>query len=71
MEGKEVMTAKEVAEFLNISRTSLQRFIDAKELNPINEPNLVLTRPRAFKFNRADVLKFVETRKALKTEKEN
>ena len=61
---QETMTATEVAEFLGISRPSLQRLIKNKELTPINKPNPVLTRARVLYFNKAEVVAFMERKKA-------
>lgn len=57
MEDKE-MTAEEVAEFLGISRTSLQRILKTKELKPTTELNPLLTRPRKLLFRRSDVIAY-------------
>lgn len=53
------MTAREVADYLGISRTSLQRlFIATKRLSPVNPPlGTGLTRYRRLRFRKSDVEK--------------
>lgn len=48
------MTAQEVATYLAVSRTKVQRLIDAQHLVPIDAPNPMLGR-RRLQFRRADV----------------
>jgi predicted site-specific integrase-resolvase len=55
MEKDEIMEAKEVAQYLNISRTSLQRLIVAGRLKPVNPTNPLLARPKKLLFARQDV----------------
>lgn len=54
-EESSFMTAAEVAQALNVSRTTLQRLISSGIVKPINEPNPFISKPKAYKFNRADV----------------
>lgn len=60
MEEETEMNAEAVAEFLGISRTSLQRIIKSDELKPTTERNPILTRPRKLMFNRSDVIAYRE-----------
>ena len=54
----ENMTTKEVCELLNISRSTLQRRIDDKEIVPIDAPNPLLKR-QVLRFARADIEKLI------------
>jgi len=49
------MSAKQVADELNISRTTLQRLIVEGKIKPIETDNPLLKRPRRLTFRRSDV----------------
>lgn len=54
-ESDELMEAKDVAKELNVSRTTLQRLIQAGKLKPVNERNPLLVRPKKLYFKKSDV----------------
>lgn len=55
-EHGELMTVKEVAEFLKVSPATVRRYIERGRLTPVNDVDRRLVeRPKAWKFRRADV----------------
>jgi predicted DNA-binding transcriptional regulator AlpA len=58
---QELITAREVAELLQVGRSTVHRLVEAGELVPVNaeRPNKVLKRVRRYYFKRADVLAYI------------
>lgn len=54
---EQTMSSKEVAALLGVSPDTVRRWVRIHKLIPINPPSAALERPKAWRFNRADVLR--------------